>query len=94
MAKLDKQGLNTFIRELDKHINTKINKIGASSPSSPTSITAEKVMLADGTTVEFTVTKNKNAISSLQSNVNALQSELGANKSTLQNNINVIREVL
>ena len=26
MAKLDKQGLNTFIRELDKYINTKINK--------------------------------------------------------------------
>ncbi|MBP3930525.1 MAG: hypothetical protein J6D47_13290 [Peptostreptococcaceae bacterium] len=91
MAKLDKQGLNTFIRELDKHINTKINKIGASSP---TSIIAENVILADGTTVEFTVTKNKNNISNLQSNVNALQSELGTNKSTLQNNINVIREVL
>ena len=27
MAKLDKQGLNTFIRELDKHINTKINRL-------------------------------------------------------------------
>ena len=91
MAKLDKHGLNTFIRELDKHINTKINKIGASSP---TSIIAENVILADGTTVEFTVTKNKNNISNLQSNVNALQSELGTNKSTLQNNINVIREVL
>ena len=33
MPKLDKQGLNTFIRELDKHINTKINKasIGANA---------------------------------------------------------------
>ena len=27
MAKLDKQGLNTFIRELDKHINAKINRL-------------------------------------------------------------------
>ena len=106
MAKLDKQGLNTFIRELDKHINTKINRIEVTS--APTSIMAEKVILIDGTTVEFTVIKNKNNISNLQTNVNtlqtnvnelqtnvnALQSELGTNKTTLQNNINAIREVL
>ena len=45
MAKLDKQGLNTFIRELDKHINTKINRLDISP-------TAEKVIMADGSNVE------------------------------------------
>ena len=73
MAKLDKQGLNTFIRELDKHINTKINRLDISP-------TAEKVIMADGSTVEEAITD--------------LQTELNGNVSTLQNNINAIREVL
>ena len=57
-------------------------------------LVASNVKMADGTTVEITVTTNKNNISTLQSNITALQSELGANKSTLENNINAIREVL
>ena len=73
MAKLDKQGLNTFIRELDKHINTKINRLDISP-------TAEKVIMADGSNVEEAITN--------------LQSELNGNVSTLENNINAIREVL
>ena len=73
MAKLDKQGLNTFIRELDKHINTKINRLDISP-------TAEKVIMADGSNVEEAITN--------------LQTELNGNVSTLENNINVIREVL
>ena len=73
MAKLDKQGLNTFIRELNKHINTKINRLDISP-------TAEKVIMADGSNVEETITN--------------LQSELNGNVSTLENNINAIREVL
>ena len=73
MAKLDKQGLNTFIRELDKHINTKINRLDISP-------TAEKVIMANGSNVEETITN--------------LQSELNGNVSTLENNINAIREVL
>ena len=73
MAKLDKQGLNTFIRELDKHINTKINRLDISP-------TAEKVVMADGTSVEDAITN--------------LQTELNGNVSTLENNINAIREVL
>ena len=73
MAKLDKQGLNTFIRELDKHINTKINRLDISP-------TAEKVIMADGSTVEEAITN--------------LQTELNGNVSTLENNINAIREVL
>ena len=73
MAKLDKQGLNTFIRELDKHINTKINRLDISP-------TAEKVIMADGSNVEEAITN--------------LQAELNGNVSTLENNINAIREVL
>ena len=73
MAKLDKQGLNTFIRELDKHINTKINRLDISP-------TAEKVIMANGSNVEEAITD--------------LQTELNGNVSTLENNINAIREVL
>ena len=73
MAKLDKQGLNTFIRELDKHINTKINRLDISP-------TAEKVIMANGSNVEEAITN--------------LQTELNGNISTLENNINAIREVL
>ena len=80
MAKLDKQGLNTFIRELDKHINTKINRLDISP-------TAEKVIMADGQTVEEVVSANKTSI-------HLLNEELGLNKSTLENSINNIREVL
>ena len=73
MAKLDKQGLNTFIRELDKHINTKINRLDISP-------IAEKVIMANGSNVEEAITD--------------LQTELNGNVSTLENNINEIREVL
>ena len=73
MAKLDKQGLNTFIRELDKHINTKINRLDISP-------TAEKVIMNNGSNVEEAITN--------------LQTELNGNVSTLENNINAIREVL
>ena len=84
---LDKQGLNTFIRELDKHINTKINRLDIS-------LKAEKVLMSDGTSVEETVSANKTSIHLANQNISALQSELGANKSILENNINAIREVL
>ena len=87
MAKLDKQGLNTFIRELDKHINTKINRLDISP-------TASKVTMADGQTVEEVVSANKTSIHLANQNISALQSELGASKSILENNINAIREVL
>ena len=62
MAKLDKQGLNTFIRELDKHINTKINRLDISP-------TAEKVIMADGSNVE-------EAITNLQTELNGYVSTL------------------
>ena len=50
-------------------------------------LVASNVKMADGTTVEATVSTNKASILSLQE-------ELGTNKTTLQNNINSIREVL
>ena len=73
MAKLDKQGLNTFIRELDKHINTKINRLDISP-------TAEKVIMANGSNVEEAITNlqtelNGN-ISALQNNINAIREVL------------------
>lgn len=57
-------------------------------------LVASNVKMADGTTVETTVTTNKTNIQTLKANVTALQNELGTNKTTLQNNINAIREVL
>ena len=50
-------------------------------------LVASKVAMADGSTVEDAVTINKTSIL-------ALQTELNGNVSTLENNINVIREVL
>lgn len=50
-------------------------------------LVASNVKMADGTTVEATVSANKSSILELQN-------ELGANKSTLEANINSIREVL
>ena len=76
MAKLDKQGLNTFIRELDKHINTKINRLDISPK-------ADKVMMADGTSVEETVSANKTSIL-------AIQDKLGMNASALEKKISIL----
>ena len=70
-------------------------------------LTAQRVSIADSTNkfeatnVEDALLENKisiqsanSNISSLQTNVLALQNELGSSKTTLQNNINAIREVL
>ena len=76
MAKLDKQGLNTFIRELDKHINTKINRLDISP-------TAEKVMMSDGTSVEESINANKTSIL-------AIQDKLGMNASVLEKKISIL----
>ena len=86
MAKLDKQGLNTFIRELDKHINTKINRLDITPKAEKVTI-ADEQGLFEATNVEDALLENKTSILSLQE-------ELGTNKTTLQNNINAIREVL
>ena len=70
-------------------------------------LTSQRVIISDSTNkfeatnVEDALLENKisiqsanSNISSLQTNVLALQNELGSSKTTLQNNINAIREVL
>ena len=63
-------------------------------------LVAERVSIADptnkfeATNVEDALLENKTSIHLANQNISALQSELGANKSILENNINAIREVL
>ena len=70
MAKLDKQGLNTFIRELDKHINTKINRL---------ELNAEKINLKDtdelfeATTVESALKETKLSIEQVKGKIDGLE---------------------
>lgn len=54
---------------------------------------AEKVTLADKSN-KFTATNVEDALLENKISILNLQSELGTNKSTLQDNINAIREVL
>ena len=61
-----------------KEVKTKVDSLN---------LTATNVKMADGSTVEATVSANKTSILNLQE-------ELGSNKSTLQANISSIREVL
>ena len=61
-----------------KEVKTKVDSLN---------LTATNVKMADGSTVEATVSANKTSI-------HLLQEELGTNKSTLESNINSIREVL
>ena len=61
MAKLDKQGLNTFIRELDKHINTKINRLDITPKAKKVTIT-DTEGLFEATNVEDALLENKTSI--------------------------------
>ena len=61
MAKLDKQGLNTFIRELDKHINTKINRLDITPKAEKVTI-ADEQGLFEATNVEDALLENKTSI--------------------------------
>lgn len=61
MAKLDKQGLNTFIRELDKHINTKINRLDITPKAEKVSI-ADTEGLFEATNVEDALLELKNEL--------------------------------
>lgn len=56
-------------------------------------LTAERVSIADSTN-KFEATNVEDALLENKSSILELQKELGTNKSTLQNNINSIREVL
>ena len=61
-----------------KEVKTKVDSLN---------LTATNVKMSDGSTVEDTVSANKTSI-------HLLNEELGLNKSTLEANINAIREVL
>lgn len=56
-------------------------------------LTAERVSIADSTN-KFEATNVEDALLENKSSILELQNELGTNKTTLQNNINAIREVL
>ena len=56
-------------------------------------LTAERVSIADSTN-KFEATNVEDALLENKTSILSLQSELGTNKTTLQNNINAIREVL
>lgn len=76
--------INVHNRNMDK-IDSAIQEANAKIDG--LELVASNVKMADGTTVEDAVTANKTSILNLQN-------ELGTNKTTLQNNINAIREVL
>nr|WP_312984364.1 hypothetical protein [Clostridioides sp.] len=78
MSKLDAQGLSTLVDEINKSVNTKINA---------------KINLDD--LVSKTEINNlKDIVQINKTEVDNLKKELGANKATLADNINGIREVL
>ena len=56
-------------------------------------LTAQRVSIAD-TTNKFEATNVEDALLENKTSILSLQSELGTHKTTLQNNINAIREVL
>ena len=56
-------------------------------------LTAERVSIEDSTN-KFEATNVEGALLENKTSILNLQSELGTNKATLQNNINAIREVL
>ena len=56
-------------------------------------LTAQRVSIADPTN-KFEATNVEDALLENKTSILSLQSELGTNKTTLQNNINAIREVL
>ena len=90
--------INVHNRNMDK-IDSAIQRVEVKIDG--LELVASNVKMNDGSTVEKTVSTNKMNITSLQSKVSSnsasiasLQDELGTNKTTLQNNINAIREVL
>ena len=56
-------------------------------------LTAQRVSIADPTN-KFEATNVEDALLENKTSILSLQNELGVNKSTLENNINAIREVL
>lgn len=86
--------LDAKVKEISNKLSSiSTNAKNTSFDNSSNGMTATNVQDAIVENKTSIQTANKN-VSALQSSVSALQSELGTNKTTLQNNINAIREVL
>lgn len=86
----DYYDVNVFNRNMDK-IDTAIQEVKGKVDG--LELTAEKVSIADSTN-EFEATNVEEALLENKTSILNLQKELGTNKSTLEANINAIREVL
>ena len=82
--------VNVFNRNMEK-IDKSIKEIKGQVDG--LELTAQRVSIADPTNV-FEATNVEDALLENKTSILNLQSELGTNKSTLQANINAIREVL
>lgn len=86
----DYYDVNVFNRNMDK-IDKSIKEVKGKVDG--LELTAERVSIADSTN-KFEATNVEGALLENKTSILNLQSELGTNKATLQNNINAIREVL
>lgn len=82
--------IEVFNRNMDK-IDKSIKEVKGQVDG--LELTAQRVSIADPTN-EFEATNVEDALLEIKTSILNLQSELGTNKSTLENNINAIREVL
>lgn len=86
----DYYDVNVFNRNMDK-VDTAIQEVKGKVDG--LELKAEKVSIADSTN-KFEATNVEDALLENKTSILELQKELGTNKTTLQNNINAIREVL
>lgn len=86
----DYYDVNVFNRNMDK-VDEAYSEIMSSV--SGLELKAEKVSIADSTN-KFEATNVEGALLENKTSILNLQKELGTNKSTLEDNINAIREVL
>lgn len=82
--------IEVFNRNMDK-IDKSIKEVKGQVDG--LELTAQRISIADSTN-KFEATNVEDALLENKTSILNLQSELGTNKSTLQNNINAIREVL
>lgn len=82
--------IEVFNRNMDK-IDKSIKEVKGQVDG--LELTAQRISIADSTN-KFEATNVEDALLENKTSILNLQSELGTNKATLQNNINVIREVL
>lgn len=82
--------IEVFNRNMDK-IDKSIKEVKGQVDG--LELTAQRISIADSTN-KFEATNVEDALLENKTSILNLQSELGTNKSTLENNINAIREVL